>query len=294
VPKAHVPPRLEVRKTYTLFINGEFARSESGRSDPVGSGEDFAHVARASRTDLRDAVSAAHGAFGRWSAAAPADRGRVLYRLAQMMETRRAQFVERIRSATKGDEATALLEATAATDRALWYAGWADKYAALVSARNPVSGPFFCYSTPEALGVVGIVAPDEPTLLGLVSAAVPPLVSGNTVVAIASELDPRGALEFAECLATCGLPAGAVNVLTGRRIELAPALARNADVAALDGYGLDAPFAAELERLGADSLKRTRMFPARPPGVWFSDDAQDLGNVTALTETKTLWLRSAP
>jgi len=217
----------------------------------------------------------------------------VLYRLAQMMEARRAQFVERIRSATKADEPTALREAMASTDRTLWYAGWADKYAAVVSARNPVAGPYFCYSAPEPMGVVGVIAPDEPTLLGLVSCVVPPLVSGNTVVAVASELDPRGAIEFAECLATCDLPAGAVNLLTGRRIELAPTLARHMDLAALDAYGLDASFAAELERLGTDNLKRTRTFPASPPSVWFSDEAQDLSHVTALTEIKTIWQASA-
>jgi acyl-CoA reductase-like NAD-dependent aldehyde dehydrogenase len=294
VSKPHPPARLDVRKTYTLFINGEFVRSQSGRSDPVGTGtEDFAHVARASREDLREAVASARAAQPKWARSAPSERGLVLYRLAQMMEARRAQFVERIRSATKADEPTALREAMASTDRTLWYAGWADKYAAVVSARNPVAGPYFCYSAPEPMGVVGVIAPDEPTLLGLVSCVVPPLVSGNTVVAVASELDPRGAIEFAECLATCDLPAGAVNLLTGRRIELAPTLARHMDLAALDAYGLDASFAAELERLGTDNLKRTRTFPASPPSVWFSDEAQDLSHVTALTEIKTIWQASA-
>ncbi len=288
--KAREPLRLDVRKTYKLFINGEFVRSESGRSDVVGAGsEDSANVARASRKDLRDAVVAARAAFGRWSAATPMQRGLVLYRLAELMETRRAQFVERLRAGTKLEETEALRETNAAIDRTLWYAGWCDKYAAVLSARNPVSGPYYCFSTPEPVGVVGIVAPDEPSLLGLVSASVPALVSGNAVVIVASETDPRTAIIFAECLATCDLPAGAASVLTGRRIELGPHLARHMDVSALEAHALDAPFAAELERLAADNLKRARFVPTLSPAEWFAAEAQDLAHVTAFTELKTIW-----
>jgi acyl-CoA reductase-like NAD-dependent aldehyde dehydrogenase len=158
-----------------------------------------------------------------------------------------------------------------------------------MSSRNPVAGPYYNYSSPEPMGVVGIVAPDEPSLLGLVSAVLPPLVSGNTAVTLASETDPRTAVVFAECLATCDLPAGAANVLTGRRIEIAPHLARHMDVNALETYGLDAPFAAELERLGAENLKRTRTVASPSLADWFAGEAQDLANVARFVEIKTVW-----
>jgi acyl-CoA reductase-like NAD-dependent aldehyde dehydrogenase len=290
VPKTREPLRLDVRKTYKLYINGAFVRSESGRSDIVGAqSEESANVARASRKDLRDAVVAARGALASWAGMAPAARGLVLYRLAEMMDARRGEFIDRLCLGAGLDEADALRETTVSIDRALWYAGWCDKYAAVLSSRNPVAGPYFNYSTPEPMGVVGTVAPDVPSLLGLVSAVVPALVSGNTIVAIASEVDPRTAIVFAECLATCDLPAGVANVLTGRRIEIAPHLARHMDVDALETYGLDAPFAAELERLAADNLKRVRVVaPASLPD-WYADEAQDLAHVAAFVETKTIW-----
>ena len=279
-----------MRKTYKLFVNGAFVRSESGRSDVVGAGTDEpANVARASRKDLRDAVVAARAAFARWSTQTPMNRGLVLYRLAEMMDARRAEFIERLRGGMRLDEAGALRETVAAIDRTLWYAGWCDKYAAVLSARNPVAGPYYTYSTPEPMGVVGVIAPDEPSLLGLVSAIVPPLVSGNAIVVLASEVDPRSAIVLAECLATCDLPLGAANILTGRRIEVAPHLARHMDVNALVTYGLDAPFAAELERLAADNLKRTKIVPQAAGPEWFAGDAQDLENVAAFVETKTIW-----
>jgi acyl-CoA reductase-like NAD-dependent aldehyde dehydrogenase len=290
VPKARETLRLDVRKTYKLFIDGAFVRSESGRSDVVGAGSDEpANVARASRKDLRDAVVAARTAFARWSTQTPMNRGLVLYRLAEMMDARRAEFVERLRGGMELEEQAALRETVASIDRALWYAGWCDKYAAVLSSRNPVAGPYYNYSSPEPMGVVGVVAPDEPSLLGLVSAIVPALVSGNTVVAIASERDPRTAIILAECIATCDLPPGAANILTGRRIEVAPHLARHMDVNALVTYGLDVPFAAELERLAADNLKRTKIVPAATVPEWFASDAQDLANVSAFVETKTIW-----
>jgi len=290
VPKTREPLRLDVRKTYKLYVNGAFVRSESGRSDVVGAGtDDSANVARASRKDLRDAAVAARTAFARWATMSPISRGLVLYRLAEMMDARRAECVERLRLGMNLDEAGALRETTAAIDRTLWYAGWCDKYAAVLSARNPVAGPYYNYSTPEPTGIVGVVAPDEPSLLGLVSSLVPPLVSGNAVIAIASELDPRTAIVFAECLATSDLPAGTANILTGRRIEIAPHLARHMDVNAIAAYGLDAPFAAELERLAADNLKRSRMLPAGSLADWLSPEAQDLEHVAAFVEIKTIW-----
>ncbi len=288
--KSREPLRLDVRKTYKLYVNGAFVRSESGRSDTIGADTDeSANVARASRKDLRDAVVAARTALGTWSGLSPANRGLVLYRLAEMMDARRGEFVERLRGGAGLDEVDALRETTVAIDRTLWYAGWCDKYAAVLSSRNPVAGPYVNYSSPEPVGVVGIIAPDEPPLLGLVSAIVPPLVSGNTVVALASESDPRTAIVFAECLATCDLPAGAANVLTGRRIEIAPHLARHMDVDALETYGLDAPFAAELERLAADNLKRVHVVPASSSAQWYAEEAQDLARVAQFVEIKTIW-----
>jgi acyl-CoA reductase-like NAD-dependent aldehyde dehydrogenase len=291
VPKAREQPlRLDVRKTYKLFIDGEFVRSESGRIDLVGSGtDDSANVARASRKDVRDAVVAARPAFERWSRLAPPQRGLALYQLAETLDARRAELIERLVSATKMENGLALRETNAAIDRTLWYAGWCDKYAALASSRDPVSGPYSVHSKPEPVGVVGVIAPDEPSLLGLISAAVPPLVAGNSLVIVASEVDPRTAIVFAECIATCEFPDGAVNVLTGRRIELAPHLARHMDINALEAYALDGPFAAELERLSAGNLKRTRMFGPMSTAEWFSAEAQDLSHVTAFTELKTIW-----
>jgi len=282
--------RLDVRKTFKLYLNGEFVRSESGRSDVYGSGsDDSANVARASRKDLRDSVVAARTGFEKWSTMAPANRGLVLYRLAEMMDARRAQFVAQLRTGMGSSEHDALQETTVAIDRALWYAGWCDKYTALLSSRNPVAGPFFNYSATEPMGVVGVIAPDEPSLLGLVSAVLPVLVSGNAVVALASEIDPRTAIVFAECVATCDLPAGALNILTGKRIEVAPHLARHMDVNALQTHSLDAPFAAELERLAADNLKRCRMVPAQSTADWYAAEAQDLANIGTFVETKTIW-----
>ncbi len=290
MPKSREPISLDVRKSYKLFVNGEFVRSESGRSDLVGAGsEDSANVARASRKDLRDAVVAARAAFPRWSGSTPVQRGLVLYRLAEMMETRRAQFVERLHFGMKLEDAAALRETNAAIDRTLWYAGWCDKYVAVLSSRNPVAGPYYSCSAPEPMGVVGVIAPDEPSLLGLASSVLPPLVSGNAVVVLASELDPRTAVIFAECLATCDLPVGTANVLTGLRIELAPHLARHMDVSALEAFSLDAPFAAELERLAAENLKRTRVVPSPSQAEWFAAEAQDLAHVAAFTELKTVW-----
>jgi acyl-CoA reductase-like NAD-dependent aldehyde dehydrogenase len=289
VSKTREPLRLDVRKTYALFVDGEFVRSESGRSDLVGAGtDDSANVARASRDDVTRALAAARAALPRWAGATGLARGLALYRLAELLDDRRAQLVDRLR-ATRIEEPEATREVNAAVDRALWYAGWCDKYAASLSARAPVAAPFYTFSAPEPMGVVGAIAPDEPSLLGLVSAVLPPLVSGNAVVVLASETDPRTASVFAECVARCELPAGALNILTGRRIELAPHLARHAGLDALATFGLDEPFAAELARLGSDKLTRCRVTPQQSPAEWFAPDAQDLAHVAAFTETKTIW-----
>ena len=271
--------RLAVRKMYKLFINGAFVRSESGRSDPIRDGSDFeANIARGSRKDVRDAVVAARSAQSKWWKTTPATRGLILYRLAEMLEARRAELVEHC-----GDEN----EVTAAIDRTVWYAGWCDKYNALLSSRNPVAGPHFNFSTAEPTGVVGILAPDEPALLGLVSVLLPPLVAGNAVVLVTSEKDPRTAIVFAEALATSDIPAGVVNVITGYRSELGPVLAKHMDVNAI-AFVNDSQ-TAELQAFAAQNVKRTRVIPERSKRDWFDESAQSLDEIAAYSEIKTIW-----
>jgi acyl-CoA reductase-like NAD-dependent aldehyde dehydrogenase len=276
--------RVGIRKMYKLYINGAFARSESGRSDPVG-GDNVAH---ASRKDIRDAVVASRAGHTKWAAQSPALRGLVLYRLAEMMEARSAELAAQL--VAGGLDATkAAREVTAAIDRTVWYAGWCDKYLALASTRNPVAGPHFNFSTPEPTGVVGVLAPDAPALLGLVTGVVPALVSGNAVVAVAGEHDPRTAIVFAECVATSDLPAGACNILTGRRAELGPVLAGHMDVNALHAFGLATEDEQRLGVAAAENVKRTRFEEAPPRKAWFDERYDDLERVLAFTELKTIW-----
>ena len=277
--------RVAIRKMYKLYINGAFARSESGRSDQI----DGENVAHASRKDVRDAVVAARAAHGKWAAQTPALRGLVLYRLAEMMEARKAELTEQLVIGGTVKDAEAKREVAAAIDRAVWYAGWCDKYLALASTRNPVGGPHFNFSTPEPTGVVALLAPDEPALLGLVTAIVPALVSGNAVVVVAGERDPRSAVVFAECLATSDLPAGAANVLTGTRAELGPVLAGHMDVNALGAFGLDRDMEKRLGELGAENVKRTRFEDAPAREAWFAATYDDLERVLSFTELKTIW-----
>jgi acyl-CoA reductase-like NAD-dependent aldehyde dehydrogenase len=279
------PARLAVRKTYKLFVGGKFPRSESGRSYPVqgADGEFVANAALASRKDVRDAVVAARKAFGGWSGATAYNRGQILYRIAEMLEGRRDQFADEVRTARGGTRSAARADVDAAIDRWVWYAGWADKIAQVRGNANPVAGPYFNLSAPEPTGVVGVVAPTEP-LLGLVA---PVIVTGNTVVLLASETQPLPAITLAEVLATSDLPGGVVNLLTGRVAETAPWLAGHADVNALDLTGVDdADLAVELERTAADTLKRV----LRPPltgADWKAEPGTD--RLTTFLETKTVW-----
>jgi acyl-CoA reductase-like NAD-dependent aldehyde dehydrogenase len=277
--------RVGIRKMYKLYINGAFARSESARSDQIG-GENVAH---ASRKDVRDAVVAARAGFAKWSDTSPATRGLVLYRLAEMMEARAAELAAQLVLGGTVDAGGAAREVAAAIDRTVWYAGWADKYVALASSRNPVNGPHFNFSTAEPAGIVAVLAPDEPALLGMVTAVLPALVSGNAVVVVAGERDPRSAVVFAECLATSDLPAGACNVLTGTRAELGPVLAGHMDVNALAAFGLDRAFERTLGELAAENVKRTHFEDAPAREGWFDVRYDDLDRVVALTETKTIW-----
>jgi acyl-CoA reductase-like NAD-dependent aldehyde dehydrogenase len=281
--------RIEVRKTYKLFVGGAFPRSESGRSYPVrsASGEFLANAALASRKDVRDAVRAARAATGKWAGATAYNRGQILYRIAEMLEGRRSQFVNEVRAAEGGSREAVESTVDTAIDRWVWYAGWSDKLAQVHGNANPVAGPYFNLSTVEPTGVVGIVAPQDSTLLGLVSVVAPAIVTGNAVVVLASEERPLPAVTLTEVLATSDLPGGVVNLLTGRPAETAPWLASHMDVNALDLTGVGDPaFAAELEAAAAENLKRVVRPPAGPVD-WTADPG--LGRMLAFVETKTVW-----
>jgi len=272
-----------VRKTYKLYIGGAFPRSESGRSYPVhaSDGTLLAYAAQGSRKDARDAVVAARKAFGSWSGATAYNRGQILYRVAEMLEGRAAQFAAEV-SATEGT-ADAEAEVAAAIDRWVWYAGWSDKVAQVAGAANPVAGPYFNFSVPEPAGVVAIIAPAESSLLGLVSVIAPVIVTGNTAVVVASERQPLPAVSLAEVLATSDLPAGVVNVLTGRPAELAPVLAGHMDVNAIDLTGIDPAGRQALEQLAAGNIKR--VFYRNEPWATMPGPQRLL----SFLEIKTVW-----
>jgi acyl-CoA reductase-like NAD-dependent aldehyde dehydrogenase len=258
--------RLPVRKTYKLYIGGAFPRSESGRTYQA----EGQNVARASRKDVRDAVRAARDGYGKWSSMTAYNRGQVLYRVAEMMEARRDEFAELSSGAKEVDRAI---------DRVVWYAGWADKLPQVLGGSNPVAGPYFNFTVPEPTGVVGVLAPDEPPLAGLISRIAPALVGGNAVVAVVSETHPLAAIELAEVLATSDVPSGAVNILTGFREELAPWVAGHMDVNAIDVTGADG-LSADLERLAADNVKRV---------VRGQADGQSAWQIADFLELKTVW-----
>jgi acyl-CoA reductase-like NAD-dependent aldehyde dehydrogenase len=276
--------RLSVRKTYKLYIGGAFPRSESGRSYPVddAKGNFVANASRASRKDVRDAVVAARKAQSGWVARTPYNRSQILYRIAEMLEGRREQFTEELR-VTGLTKAAAGAEVDAAVDRWVWYAGWADKITQVTGTANPVSGPFFNFSTPEPTGVIGIIAPDGP-LLGLVSVLAPVIVTGNTAVLVTAEPSPLPAITLGEVLATSDLPGGVVNILTGHRSELAPWLASHMDVNGLDLTGVEGDLAVECEQAAAENLKRV-LRPAR--NDWTADPGTN--RMTTFLETKTVW-----
>src|SRR5262245_6908795 len=258
--------RLPVKKTYKLYIGGEFPRSESGRSYEA----EGQNIARASRKDLRDAVRAARQAFPGWAGRTAYNRGQIMYRAAEMMEARRADLAS---------VSTGAKEVDAAIDRLVWYAGWADKLAQALGSSNPVAGPYFNFTVPEPTGVVGILCPDEPPLQGIVTRIAPAIVAGNTAVAVASEHHPVAAVELAEVLATSDLPGGVVNILTGQQSELAPWLASHMDVNAIDLTGADGD-RAELERSAAENVKRV---------VRGDTDGESLWDIAAVVELKTVW-----
>ena len=288
-------PRIGVRKTYKLYIGGAFPRSESGRSYLVSNadGLPLANAVRASRKDLRDAVRAARTAFPGWAAKTAMNRGQVLYRVAELMEGRRDQFTAEVAAAEGLRDARATDVVDRAIDRWVWYAGWADKITQILGSANPVAAPYFNFTIPEPTGVVGVVAPETSSLLGLVSRLAPPLVSGNAVVLLASESRPLSAITLTEVLATSDVPSGVVNVLTGRRKELVPVLAAHVDVDALDTWGVPDAMRLETEQLAADDVKRLSRRPSTINEArfdWLDDRATERPEwIAAFLEMKTVW-----
>ncbi|MEO7118529.1 MAG: aldehyde dehydrogenase family protein [Candidatus Limnocylindrales bacterium] len=280
--------RLDVRKTYKLYIGGAFPRSESGRSYVVEdtNGHFLANASQASRKDARDAVVAARKAFGGWSTRTAYNRGQVLYRIAEVLESRRTQFVDEVQSSEGLTKSKAVDVVSASIDRLVWYAGWSDKIAQVVGSTNPVAGPYFDFSIPEPTGVVAVVAPQDSSLLGLVSVVAPVITTGNTVVVVTSYDRPLPAITLSEVLATSDVPGGVVNILTGNHVEMAPWLASHMDVNALDLTGVTDPeLATKLQVASADNLKRVLRPSA--PADWSADPGT--ARMTAFLETKTVW-----
>ncbi len=272
--------RIDVKKTYKLFINGAFPRTESGRTYEVKSakGTFVANPCLASRKDLRDAVVAARNAQISWDSATAYNRGQILYRIAEMLEGRQEQFVDEIILLTGVTKSIAQKEVTESIDRLVWYAGWSDKLTSIAGATNPVAGPYYNFTIPESMGVVGVIAPELPALLGFIDGLAPVIVSGNTCVVIASSKAPLCAMTFAEVLATSDLPAGVINILTGKKDELAPWMASHMDIDGMDITGISAKNESELRRAGAENLKRIFTFKKAEPA-----------RILAFMEVKTVW-----
>ncbi|MFI2117417.1 aldehyde dehydrogenase family protein [Streptomyces rubiginosohelvolus] len=295
--------RLGVFKTYKLYVGGKFPRSESGRvyevttktsaAGTAGKGAWLANAPKSSRKDARDAVVAARKAFGGWSGATAYNRGQVLYRVAEMLEGRKEQFVREVAASEGLSKSKAAAAVDAAIDRWVWYAGWTDKIGQIAGGANPVAGPFFNLSTPEPTGVVAVLAPQKSSFLGLVSVIAPVIATGNTAVVIASADAPLPALSLGEVLATSDVPGGVVNILSGVTAEIAAPLAAHQDVNAIDLTGANAELAKELEIAAADNLKRVlRPQPVDTDGTSDSEDwlaSPGTHRLTAFLETKTVW-----
>jgi len=273
--------RLEVMKTYKLYINGAFPRTESGRSYEIKShsGEFLANACLASRKDLRDAVVAARAAQPGWAKATAYNRGQIIYRIAEMLEGRADQFAQEISLQTGATAKESLQEVSEAVDLLVWYAGWSDKLPSLAGATNPVSGPFYNFTVPEALGVVGVIAPIEKPLFGFVAAIAPILVSGNTAIALASSSAPLSAISFAEVVATSDLPNGVLNILSGQQSELAPWFASHMDIDGLDISGLPVDQHGTIKEAGVENLKRISSFA----------ETAEPGRILAFMDAKTVW-----
>jgi len=287
--------RVSVNKAYKMYVGGAFVRSESGRyfqsrgAGVAGSADpDVVNVPRGSRKDARDAVLAAKNAGDGWAARTAYNRGQILYRLAEVMESRRDELATSLERGGR-DAAQAVSEVEGAIDRAVYYAGFCDKYQALVASLNPVAGPHFGFSWPEPMGVVAVVAPERPALLGLLSTVLPVIAGGNTCVVVAGSEDPRTAVVWCECLATSDLPGGVVNLLTGQASEMAPHLAKHREVVAMDVWSADADLRAAAEREGSGNVKRVRTHGPDETARLPSDAGQGLGFIERFLETKTVW-----
>jgi len=272
--------RIDVKKTYKLFINGAFPRTESGRTYEVKSakGVFIANPCLASRKDLKDAVVAARGAQPGWNKASAYNKGQILYRIAEMLEGRRAQFIDEIILTTGVTKLKADKEVTDCVDRLVWYAGWSDKLSSLSGALNPVAGPYYNFTVPESMGVIAAIAPETPSLLGLIDAIAPIIVGGNTVIVLASTKAPLSAMSFAEVIATSDVPAGVINILTGKKDEIAPWMASHMDIDGLDISGLPTKGHGAIRIAGAENLKRIFTFKSADPG-----------RILAFLENKTVW-----
>ncbi len=272
--------RIDVKKTYKLFINGAFPRTESGRTYEVKSakGVFIANPCLASRKDLKDAVVAARAAQPGWNKASAYNKGQILYRIAEMLEGRRAQFVDEIILTTGVTKLKADKEVTDSVDRLVWYAGWSDKLSSLSGALNPVAGPYYNFTVPESMGVIAAIAPESPSLLGLIDAIAPIIVGGNTVIVLASTKAPLSAMSFAEVIATSDVPAGVINILTGKKDEIAPWMASHMDIDGFDISGLPPKSHGAIRIAGAENLKRI-----------FSFKSADPGRILAFLENKTVW-----
>ncbi|MBN9166221.1 MAG: aldehyde dehydrogenase [Myxococcales bacterium 68-20] len=280
-----------------MFVGGAFVRSESGRYFQVqgarGSDADpdpeTVNVPRGSRKDVRDAVLVAKNALGGWEKRTAFNRGQILYRLAEVMESRRPELVQSlVRSGLA--EVAAAAEVDASIDRAVFYAGFSDKYFSLLASSNPVAGPHFNFSVPESMGVIGVVAPERPSLLGLVSTVLPVVTGGNTCVAIASAADPRTAIVWSECVATSDMPGGVINVITGHAKELSPHLAKHREVIGIDAWIVDADLRRTVESEGADNVKRVKTHVPMDAEGWLDErTGQGLGWIERFLETKTVW-----
>ena len=272
--------RIDVKKTYKLFINGAFPRTESGRTYEIKSakGVFIANPCLASRKDLKDAVVAARAAQSGWNKASAYNKGQILYRIAEMLEGRRGQFVDEIVLVTGATKSKAEKEVTDSVDRLVWYAGWSDKLSSLSGALNPVAGPYYNFTVPESMGVIAAIAPEVPSLLGLIDAIAPIIVGGNTVVVLASTKAPLSAMSFAEVIATSDVPAGVINILTGKKDEIAPWMASHMDIDGFDISGLAAKSHGAIRIAGAENLKRIYSFKWADPG-----------RILAFLENKTVW-----
>lgn len=287
--------RVRVNKAYKMYVGGAFVRSESGRYFQVrgeragaGADPDVVNVPRGSRKDARDAVLAAKNALDGWNARTAYNRGQILYRLAEVMESRREELRTSLVRGGVGDK-EATREVEVAIDRAVYYAGFCDKFQSLLASHNPVSGPHFGFSLPEPMGIVAVVAPDRPALAGLVSTVLPIVAGGNVAVVVAGEADPRSAVVWCECIATSDMPGGVINLITGHPGEIAPHLAKHREVIAMDVWSADAGLRAAVEREGSGNVKRVRTHDARDARRMTDERAQGLGWIERFVEVKTVW-----